>query len=94
MLLCSSKAFSQTTEPVFDLFALDFKDEIKTEYLFRYLDEIVSIEADGIRGQGIRVGRNLILTDFSLVANKRKVTYQTQDDLTSKSIYRRLYCSG
>jgi hypothetical protein len=46
LLLSSFQAFAQNSEPVFDLHSLDFKADIKTEYLLRYLPIIVNIDAD------------------------------------------------
>ncbi|MEO6683781.1 MAG: hypothetical protein ABIN48_13245 [Ginsengibacter sp.] len=86
ILLCSFQAVAQTSEPVIDIHSLSFKEEVKTQYLLRYLPIIVIIEADGTKGQGIRVARNLILTDLSLVQNKRSVLYQSHDDPARKVI--------
>lgn len=89
LLIMPFIGYSQSDEdPVYDLSSVitDEGKEFNTEYIDRFISYIAHIDADGQTGQGLFIGKDIIITSLSLVANNYNVTYTSHFDATPQRV--------
>lgn len=76
------------TVPTLDTSLLDAGEleALRSDNIKKELSAIAFIDADGEKGQGIFLDKDLLLTSYSLVANKNSVRYYVQGDPVERSI--------